>query len=151
MKVGAVMSCPPVTVAPNTPLRAAATLMRQNDVGALPVLEHRQLVGIVTDRDMVVSVLSTRANAGDQPVSRAMSPAPVTCRDTESIAQAAAIMGDAQVERLLVLDARDRLVGVLTVGDIAVNASEVLAGQAIGEICEDRRPGARGHQIKPRE
>jgi CBS domain-containing protein len=144
------MSSPVITVAPDTRVRQAASLMRANDVGALPVLESCRVVGIVTDRDIVTFILAGLDNGADRTVGEAMSADPVSCRDTHSIAQAAAMMGDEQVERLLVVDHKDRLVGMVTVGDIAVNASEVLAGQALGEICEDRRIHATGHQIKPR-
>jgi len=149
MRVGAVMSSPPITITPETPIQHAAALMREHDVGALVVLHHSEPVGIVTDRDLVVNVLAVRENAGDRPVSQAMSSDPISCGDTEPVSKAAAIMGDSQIERLLVVDHRGRLIGVVTVGDIAVNASEVLAGQAMGEICEDRRVGWRGHQIRP--
>jgi CBS domain-containing protein len=124
--------------------------MRENDIGMLPVVEDTQLVGIVTDRDLVVSVLAVSKDAGDRPVSEAMSSDPVCCKDTHSVAKAVAIMGDAQIERLPVVDQLDRLVGVISVGDIAVNASEVLAGQAVGEICEDRGLSTGTHRIKPR-
>ena len=150
MNVSQVMSRPPVTVTPGTPVRQAAALMRENEVGVLPVLEDMQVVGIVTDRDLVVSVLAVSKDARDRPVSRAMSSDPVCCKDTHSIPEAVAMMGDEQIERLPVVDQQDRLVGVITVGDIAVNVSEVLAGQAVGEICEDRRSSKRGHRIKPR-
>lgn len=151
MKVSAVMSRFPVTVSPDTPVRDAAAVMRDNDVGLLPIVDDARAVGVVTDRDMVVSVLALKPDAGNRPVRDAMSSGPVFCRTTQSVAEAAAMMGDAQVERLLVVDKTDRLVGIITVGDIAVNASEVLAGQAVGEICEDRGAGHGGHRIKPRE
>lgn len=151
MNVGAVMSGSPVTVRPDTPIRRAASLMRDNDIGALPVVDHTRIVGMVTDRDLVIAVLAVRNDAGDQPVSLAMSSGPVSCQDTLSIADAAAMMGDAQIERLLVVDQQARLIGIITVGDIAVNASEVLAGQAVGEICEDRKVTRSGHHIMPRE
>lgn len=151
MKVGALMSKPPVTVTPEMPIREAAALMKENGVGALPVLEDREVVGIVTDRDMVVSVLATRQDAGDQPVREAMTSSAISCMDTQPIEEAAYMMGDAQVERLLVNDQLGRLVGMITVGDIAVNASEVLAGQAVGEICEDRSLGRSRRAIRPRE
>ncbi|WP_176827971.1 CBS domain-containing protein [Ruegeria marina] len=145
------MSSPLITVTPETPIRQAAAIMRENDIGVLPVLDQMQAVGIVTDRDMVICILAGQGNAGDRPVSEAMSSDPISCRESQSIAEAAAMMGDAQVERLLVVDQQARLVGVITVGDIAVNASEILAGQVVGEICEDRGTGERGHGIKLRE
>ncbi|MFW5654922.1 MAG: CBS domain-containing protein [Roseicyclus sp.] len=151
MKVADVMSSPAITVSPDTPIRQAAAIMRDRDVGVLPVLAGARVVGIVTDRDLVVLVLALRDDAGTQPVRQAMSPDPVFCQNTQSVKEAVALMGEAQIDRLLVADGQERLVGVISVGDIAVNASEVLAGQAIGEIREARRRRTRGHRIRPLE
>lgn len=151
MRVGAIMSRPVVTVGPETTLQSAAALMRHHDIGALAVVDHGRPVGMVTDRDMVTLALAEPGDAGSRAVAAAMSPEPISCKDSQTITEAVAVMGDRQTERLLVLDAQDRLVGIISVGDIAVNASEVLAGQAIGEICEDRRTSERSPRIKPRE
>lgn len=139
MKVSTVMSSPVITAAPDTPIKQAASLMREHDVGVLPVQEKGRAIGIVTDRDLVIAVLARSENTGGRPVCDAMSPNPISCREVQSTAEAAALMSNAQVERLLVLDQEDRLMGIITVGDIAVHASELLAGQTVGEICEDRK------------
>jgi CBS domain-containing protein len=141
------MSSPVISVEQDTTVREAATLLRSHDIGALAVADQGQIIGVVTDRDMVFAVLTKPRNSSDLPVSEAMSAAPVTCIDSQSVAYAAALMGDAQVARLFIVDRLDRLVGVLTVGDIAVNASEVLAGEAVGEICEDRSVDVRARRI----
>lgn len=151
MQVDAIMSRPVFGVEPSSTIREAAALMRRHDVGALAVIDRGRPVGMVTDRDMVVAALADAGDAGARSVAEAMSPGPFACHDDQSIAEAAALMGDMQIERLLVLDRNGRLVGIVSVGDIAVKASEVLAGQAIGEICEDRRTGRRGPGISPRE
>ena len=67
-----------------------------------------------------------------------MSKGAITCFADQNVAEAAAIMGDNQVRRLLVLDRSHRVLGVLSLGDIAENASEDLAGEALGEIVETR-------------
>ena len=77
-------------------------------------------------------------------MSDAMIREPASCRADQDVAEAAAIMGDEQVRHLLVLDRSGGLVGVLSVDDIAENASEELAGHALGEIVEKRaRPAGR--------
>lgn len=151
MLVSEVMSRPVFSVAPETSIREAATLLRQRCIGTLPVLEKSRLVGMVTGWDMVISALPLPGNAGDRPVRDVMSPDLVVFSKNRPINEAAALMGDAQIERLLIVDRKGALVGLLSIGDIAVNVSEVLAGQALGEICENRRAGERGRRIKPKE
>lgn len=138
MQIRKVMSRPVVTVTPADTIVRAADLMRRQTVGAMPVLDEGRLVGIVTDRDIVMRAVCDRHELRDLTVSDVMSPDPVSCRADQSVAEAAAIMGDRQVRRLLVLDEAGQLAGVLSVGDIAKDVSEELAGQALGEIVEWR-------------
>ena len=138
MQVRNVMSSPVVSATIHTTIRDAAAMMRRHDVGALPVLDGTGAVGIVTDRDLVTRVLSREGGAGQMQVAAAMTPGPVTCSADQDVAEAAAIMGDRQVRRLLVVDRSGEIVGLLSLGDIAENASEELAGQALGEISEGR-------------
>lgn len=138
MQIRKVMSGPFVSITPSDTVVEAADLMRRQTVGALPVLDEGQIVGIVTDRDIVMRAVCDRHGVKDLTVSDVMSPDLVSCRADQSVAEAAAIMGDRQVRRLLVLDDAGQLAGVLTVGDIARDVSEELAGQALGEIVEWR-------------
>lgn len=138
MQVREVMSQPVVSVELRTTVRKAAALLRRHDIGALPVLKDDRPVGIVTDRDIVIGLMPEPDDAGEQPVSAAMSSNPVSFFEDRTVAEAAALMGDQQIGRLLVVDRSNRLVGMLSISDIAVNVSEELAGQALGEICEER-------------
>ena len=151
MRVSEIMSSPVVTAETMTSIREASVLLRRHEIGALPVVEAGRVIGMVTDRDIVIAVIGGPGSWEGACVGDAMSFGPIACRDWQTITEAAATMGNAQVERLIVLDATDRLVGILSIGDIAVNASEVLAGQAMGEICEDRRGDKPGRGIRPRE
>lgn len=127
-----------VSVTPADGLTRAALLMREHDIGALPVLEDSEPVGIVTDRDIVVRALADGADIPRLTVADVMSPVPVFCHADQDVSDAAAIMGDEQIRRLLVADRSGRLVGILSLGDIAEDVSEELAGQALGEISELR-------------
>ena len=138
MYISEVMSGSVITAAPGTPIREAAAMMRRHGIGALPILEGGRATGIVTDRDIVTRLLADAAAGAQAPVGAVMSPGPVTCFAYQDIAEAAARMGDFQVRRILVLDRAGDLVGILSLGDIAENASEELAGQALGEITEAR-------------
>lgn len=140
MQVASILSRPVISVVPQDRISWAAALMQDHDIGALAVLDGTRPVGIVTDRDLVVRALTVQDDTRDHTVGDLMSRDPVFCYVDQTIAEAAAIMGDAQIRRLLILDRSEKLAGILSVGDIAENASEELAGQALGEITETRRP-----------
>lgn len=152
MQVRAVMSRPLRSVAPQDSLETAAAMMRRHAIGALAVLAGGRAVGIVTDRDILLGMLADAEageRAGMRPVSAAMSADPVTCHAGQDVAEAAALMGDGQIRRLLVLDGAGAPAGIVSLGDIAVHASEELAGQALGEICEARAAGRRPARFRP--
>ncbi|ABV92194.1 putative signal transduction protein with CBS domains [Dinoroseobacter shibae DFL 12 = DSM 16493] len=136
MLVSRIMRKPVMTVAPEASVQTAAALMANLDIGALAVVDDGRPVGILTDRDIVVR---HAAKAGtDALVGTVMTPCVVTCRSDQTIERAAHLMADRQIRRLVVLDADNRVVGLLSLGDIANDASEELAGQTLGEIVETR-------------
>ncbi|MEI4196848.1 CBS domain-containing protein [Roseovarius sp. E0-M6] len=139
MKISEIMTRAVIRATPGTTIREAAEKMRSYGIGTLPILEGRRRLGIVTDRDIVIRLLADHGPVAKMPVIEAMSPKPACCFPDQDVAEAAALMGDLQIMRLLVVDRNDDLVGILSVGDIAENASEELAGQALGEISEKRR------------
>lgn len=149
MRVRDIMSAPVVTVTPQTTIRDAASLFRTHEIGALPVLDGDRIVGIVTDRDLVCGISEVTQGGGVRPMSDVMTPDPVFCRDDQKVEDAAALMGDEQVRRLVVLDADSRLAGIISVGDIALNASEELAGQILGEVCEIHAVPRRKPSVRP--
>lgn len=117
-KVCDVMTPNPETIAPSDPVRRAAERMRSLDVGSLPVCEDGRLIGIVTDRDIAMRVVAD-GKSPDAPVREACSGEPRFARDTQKIEEAEAIMKEHQIRRLPVLDAQDRLVGMLALADLA--------------------------------
>lgn len=140
MLVSKVMSSPVISATVATTIRDAARLMRRHGVGALPVFRDDKPVGIVTDRDIVMRTLAARgfARGPDTSVADIMARDVITCFADQDIAEAAALMGEKQVRRLLVIDRAGAPVGILSLGDIAEHASEELAGQTLGEISEVR-------------
>jgi CBS domain-containing protein len=138
MRVSQAMTRTVVSVTPQTTVREAAEKMLRHDVGALPVLVDDAPVGIVTDRDLVVRVLPGAGATGDITVGEVMSPRVVSCFTDQDIADAAVLMGDLQVRRLMVFERSGAFVGILSIGDIAADVSEELAGQTLGEIIETR-------------
>ncbi|MBO6604516.1 MULTISPECIES: CBS domain-containing protein [Paracoccaceae] len=138
MKVLDIMTAPLITISVDCPVSRIAARMDDHGIGALPVVQDGRLAGIVTDRDLVVRVISGSGFASTKTAQDIMTPGAFWCRADHSVETLAALMGDHQVRRLPVLDGRDRLVGMVSLGDIAEHVSERLAGEALGEIVEDR-------------
>ena len=137
-KVADIMRSPAVTISIGADIIEAARLMRDRNVGILSVLDADRLVGVITDRDIVVRCIACGARAEQIGVAAVMSPDPLTCYDQQRIEEAAARMADNQVRRLPVFNDVHWLVGTLSVDLIAEDYSEHLAGETLGEIVERR-------------
>ncbi|WP_108484369.1 CBS domain-containing protein [Oceaniglobus ichthyenteri] len=138
MRVSRIMQRQPSCVGPGTSIRAAAALMKDRDIGFLPVVEGGVAIGVLTDRDLVLGLMPNARWGRDQPVSTIMTRYVSICHADHSVVDAARMMGDRRIRRLLVNDPDGRLLGIVSLGDIARDASEELAGQTLGEIVECR-------------
>jgi CBS domain-containing protein len=137
MKVRELMTKQPTTVEPNATLGEVATLMKQDDCGSIPVVEGGRLVGIVTDRDIVVRGIAAGADPKTQRVSKVMSSDPVTIGPDADVTEAEKKMADRQIRRLPVVDGA-KLVGIIVTAQIARAADERLVGETLKEISEPR-------------
>jgi CBS domain-containing protein len=135
MKVRALMTTEPVTVAPGATLGEVATLMKQQDCGAIPVVEGGRLVGIVTDRDIVIRGVAAGTDPKTQRVSTVMSADPVTVGPDDDVSDAEQVMADRQIRRLPVVEG-DRLVGIIVTAQIARAEDKRKVGDTIKEISE---------------
>jgi CBS domain-containing protein len=116
-------------------VRRAAELMRDLDVGILPVLEENQLVGTITDRDIAVRATATGTSPEGALVAGIMSRGVAFGYEDDDAETAAATMEEKQVRRLLVLDHSDRCVGIVSIGDLAVRGGDdVLSGEVLQEV-----------------
>ena len=120
--VAEIMARNPQTVQADAPVRQAAGLMRDSDTGDVVVLDGDRLVGILTDRDIAVRVVAEGGDA-DTPVRDACTSDPTTVTPDTRIEQAAALMRDRAVRRLPVVEG-DRPVGVVSLGDLAIERDE---------------------------
>lgn len=136
MLVSRIMRSPVTAVTPNTSVRAAAALMGELGLGVLPVCDRARPIGIITDRDIAVR-WGPNAVAGTN-VAPIMTRNVITCRADHTVEQAAYLMSAKQIRRLVVVDSFGNIAGIVTLGDIAGDASELLAGQTLGEIVEAR-------------
>ncbi|EEE09471.1 CBS domain protein [Burkholderia multivorans ATCC BAA-247] len=120
-RVNEIMSRDVVCVAPTDTIRHAAELMQRFDIGVLPVCDHGELVAIVTDRDIAVRALA-HGRSPDTPV-RAVASEPVQwCTEDEGVGDVQQRMADVQLHRMPVLDRHRRVVGIVSLGDIATRA-----------------------------
>ena len=144
MKIKDVMTRDPRRIAPDASVRQAARLMRKHGVGILPVCSSSgRLMGMLTDRDLVVRALAPARDPDTTRVSDVMSRDPAWCREDEDLESAAQVMESRRVRRVPVLDRRGHLIGLLSIDDIARPAGRRdLAGDVLEESAA-RRPAPR--------
>jgi CBS domain-containing protein len=135
------MTRDPVVVSASDIVQKAAELMKQYDIGPLPVVEaetSRKLIGIITDRDIVINVLAQKKDPSKTKVSEVMSPDPVTCRESESINEALEKMSSYQIRRIPVVDDNNRIVGIIAQADIATRIENPeIAGEVVQEVSKE--------------
>ena len=137
MNVRELMTTAPVTVQPDATLGEVAVLMKQEDCGSIPVVEEGRLVGIVTDRDIVIRGVAAGSDPKTQRVSTVMSADPVTIRPDDDLTDAEKVMADRQIRRLPVVE-NGKLVGIIVTAQIARAGNERKVGETIKEISESR-------------
>jgi CBS domain-containing protein len=137
MKVKEVMTGRPECIAPTATVQEAAARMRSLDVGSLPVCDNDRLVGVITDRDIAVRSVAEGHDPTRDHVRETMSPGIIYCFDDQDAKEAADLMGEKQVRRLPVLDRNKQLVGIVSLGDLAVEArDDRMSGDALKHISE---------------
>ncbi len=143
MKISEIMSKNPRSVSPDTPVSEAARVMREEDVGLVPVVERvggaetrGRLVGVVTDRDIAIRHVA-EGRAADSPVGDVMSGGVKTCGPNDSVEDAMALMGREQVRRLPIVDERGSLVGVVAQADLVrMSGKERQAERTVEQISQ---------------
>lgn len=139
MKVGDVMHCPAEWVEAETPVSEVAARMARLDVGAIPVGRQDRLVGMITDRDLALRVLAQKRDPQVTRADEVMTPGVVWCRTEEDLGDAIHLMDQKKVRRLPVLDDRKRLVGMLSLGDVAHGSGLQLAGELVRAVAAHHR------------
>src|SRR6185295_17408581 len=122
MKVGKVMCTDVQLISPDETLRQAATLMRQIDAGVLPVGEGDRLIGMVTDRDIAIRGIA-EGKGPDAKVRQVMTEEVRYCYEDEDVGHVSENMAELQVRRLPVMNRNKRLVGILSLADLATEGS----------------------------
>ena len=137
MKIQDIMSAEPSTVTPDTPITEAARLMKEHNIGMLPVVESegsRRLVGVVTDRDITIRHVA-EGHLSDCPVREAMTDNVSTAKADENVERVMTLMAQEQVRRIPIVDERGDLVGVVSQADIVLESGdEKKAEQTVEQI-----------------
>ena len=137
MKVHDVMTQVVICVGPDDTLQEAARKMRDLDVGPLPVCDNDHLAGMLTDRDIVIRAVALGLDPRSAKVRDAMSEGVCSCFEDDDVEDVARIMRVKQVRRLVVLNRDKRLVGIVSLGDLAVETDdEEMAGKTLQRISE---------------
>lgn len=133
MRVSEAMSDNVKIVNPGQSIREAARLMAELDCGCLPVGEEGRLVGMITDRDITVRAVA-QGMSSKTPIRDVMSPEVKYCFETAQLDEVAQNMADIKVRRLPVLDQKKRLVGILSLADLALTEDAACAASALSGI-----------------
>jgi CBS domain-containing protein len=127
---------------PGQSIREVAKIMGEIDAGSLPVGENDRLVGMITDRDIAIRAVA-RGKGPDTPVRDVMSKEIKYCFEDEDLQHVAQNMGEIQVRRLPVVDRDKRLVGIVSLGDVAKNEDTSTTGEAAAGVSQ---PGGKHRQ-----
>lgn len=133
MQVSEVMHKGIITAQISDSLRKVASLMKDRDIGSIPIYKNERAVGFVTDRDIVISCVANGKNP-DEPVSLAMRHELFSIHEHQDISEASRVMKEKQVSRLLVLSKGDKPVGMLTIQDLNKVNSNYLQGSTVEGI-----------------
>jgi CBS-domain-containing membrane protein len=135
MSISEVMTREVKVASPDDTLQYVARVMEDEDFGSLPVAENDRLVGMLTDRDIAIRAVAHGLRPQDSKVREIMSTDVRYVHDDESVLEVARIMGDLHVRRLPVLDRERRLVGIVSLGDLA-RSKPISAGDALQSIAD---------------
>jgi CBS domain-containing protein len=123
------------TISGAATLEEAAKAMRTHNVGILPVLENEKLAGVITDRDIAVRAVSARMRPEMTRVRDIMTPKVVACYEDQEITRASMLLEKNLIHRLIVLDRNEKLVGLVSLSDIASKTrKEALSGHVLSKV-----------------
>jgi len=145
MTVNELMTLDPVCCTPQTPLREVARLMSAHDCGEIPVVEtrdNRLLLGVVTDRDIVLRAVADGRNPADTPIESCMTKNVVTVRPDTSLDDCRKLMEEHQIRRVPVVDGSGACCGIVSQADVAQRASAGETGELVREVS---KPGVKTH------
>jgi len=144
MKVREVMSQDPICCVPADKAQNVAKIMRERNVGSLPVVadqQSRKLIGMITDRDLCCSVIAEGLDARNTPIDKFISLDVVTCRDGENVEKCERAMQEHQLRRIPVVDAEGTCIGIVSQADLALKDKPERVSKTVAEISKPESAG----------
>ncbi|HEY0371453.1 MAG TPA: CBS domain-containing protein [Thermoanaerobaculia bacterium] len=129
-----VMTPNPECVTEKDSIRDVARIMKNSDTGVVPVVDGKKIIGLITDRDIVVRGLAEGKNLESVRVNELMTKSIRSVREDASVGEALDLMTNAEIRRVAVVNANDELVGIVSLGDIASQTSQ---DNRVGKAVED--------------
>jgi len=123
-------------VSADTPVSEVAAMMKKDDIGAVPVGRDDRLIGMITDRDIALRVVAEGRDPKATTAEDVMTEGVIYCHPRETVEDAIHLMEQKRIRRLPVIDDKKRLVGMLSLGDIAHSVSRDLAGELIRSVAD---------------
>jgi CBS domain-containing protein len=137
------------TVESGDTLQCAAEKMRELDVGSLPVCDNGHLAGVITDRDITIRAVAKGSDPAAMTVREVMTPEVLSCFEDDEVEEAARIMQENQVRRIMVLNEANELVGITSLGEIAtVTGNRLLAGETLESVSEESPKIQEGGEVE---
>ena len=137
MKVSEIMTQDVEIIQPDDTLRLAAQKMRDRDIGFLPVCDGESLMGVLSDRDIAIRALADGMDINVMLGRDLMTTPALYCFDDQDVTEAAKVMGDNQIRRLVILGREnERVVGVISLGDLVRRGITDLSGQVLQKVSE---------------
>ncbi len=131
------MTANPECVSEKDSIRDVARIMKDKDTGVVPVVDGKKVIGLITDRDIVVRGIAEGRTLEDLRVNELMTRSVRTVRDDADLNDVLRTMGSAEVRRVPVVNSNDELVGIVSIGDLATNTNQTeKIGKAVEEISE---------------
>jgi CBS domain-containing protein len=137
MKLSEIMTRDVVIMQPDDSLQSAAKKMRERNIGFLPVCDGEDLIGVISDRDITIRALADGMDVSIMLGRDLMTTPAIYCFDDQDVSEAAKIMEENQIRRLVILSRDDkRLVGVISLGDLARNQTADRSGKVLQKVSE---------------
>jgi CBS domain-containing protein len=143
MKIKEVMSPNPACCTPSDSAQTAARIMRDRNIGSIPVVidqQSRELVGVITDRDLCCSIVADGLDPKTTPIQKFISSDPVTCRDGENVDKCERAMQEHQIRRIPIVDGDNHVIGIVAQADLALKDKAEKVSKTVAEISKPAQP-----------
>jgi len=141
MNVENLMTREVAVVSPTDSVRSAADVLKRLNIGSAPVCNGRSLVGMITDRDIAVRAVADGRDPVNTPVEQVMTRDVIYCFVDQDVQEVADAMASSQVRRMPILNRQHELVGIVSLGDLAVDvADDEMTGEVLEEVSQPSRP-----------